>query len=90
VLRVNALEDNLILFEFVNSRRFERQSVSKAIKAGQWYRLRVVIDGRRIAGYLDDELLIEHAAARSAAGYVGLWTKADSVTSFKGLHSKKN
>ena len=85
VLRVNALEDNLILFEFVNSRRFERQSVAKTIKAGQWHRLRVAVDGSHIAGYLDDQLLIELTADRSAAGYVGLWTKADSVTSFKGL-----
>jgi pyruvate,water dikinase len=85
VLRVNALEDNLILFEFVNSRRFERQSVARTIKTGQWHRLRVVVDGSRIAGFLNDELLIEHTAARSAAGHVGLWTKADSVTSFKDL-----
>jgi pyruvate,water dikinase len=33
VLRVTALEVNLILFEFVNSRRFERQSVARTIKA---------------------------------------------------------
>jgi pyruvate, water dikinase len=56
VLRVNALEDNLILFEFVNSRRFERHSVARTIKAGQWHRLRVVVDGSRIAGFLNDEL----------------------------------
>ena len=85
VLRVNALEDNLILFEFVNNRRFERQSVARTIKADQWHRLRVAVDGSRIAGYVDDQLLIEYTADRSAAGYVGLWTKADSVTSFKDL-----
>jgi pyruvate,water dikinase len=85
VFRVNALEDNLILFEFVNNRRFERQSVTRRIPADQWHRLRVLVDGSRIAGCLNDELLLEYTAVRSAAGYVGLWTKADSVTSFKDL-----
>jgi len=40
---------------------------------------------RNIKGYLDDELLIEYTAARSLKGYVGLWTKADSVTFFEDL-----
>ena len=75
-----------VLFEFVNNRRFERQSVARTIKADQWRRLQVAVDGSRIAGYVDDQLLIEYTADRSAAGYVGLWTKADSVTLFKDLH----
>ena len=38
-----------------------------------------------LKGYLGDELLIEYTTERPLAGYVGLWTKADSVTYFHAL-----
>jgi len=84
-LRINALEDNFNLFEFVNDRRFERAAVTRKIETDRWYTIKVVVSGRNIKGYLDDELLIEYTAARSLKGYVGLWTKADSVTFFEDL-----
>ena len=85
VWRLNALEDNVILFEFVNNKRLKRASVDKPIDSGQWYDLRVEIQGPEIKGYLDDELLLEYTADKPVSGYVGLWTKADSVTYFQGL-----
>lgn len=86
VLRLNALENNLILFEFVNAKRLQRASVKRPINSDRWYRLRVEVEGRAIKGYLDDELCLEHQTSAPAAGFVGLWTKADSVTSFRELH----
>ena len=85
VLRLNALEDNLILFEFVNNRRFTRASAPKKIEAGNWYRITVEVSDRTIKGYLDDELLIEYTAEWPLNGHVGMWTKADSVTFFDEL-----
>ena len=85
VLRINALEDNVILFEYVNSRRLTRATVPKEIKKDQWYLLAVEFSGHTLKGYLDDELLIEYTAERPLRGYVGLWTKADSVTYFDEL-----
>ena len=85
VLRVNALEDNVILFEYVNNRRLTRVTVPKEIKKDQWYLLAVEFSGNTLKGYLDDELLIEYTAERPLRGYVGLWTKADSVTYFDAL-----
>ena len=82
VLRLNALEDNFTLFETVNNRRFQRASVSKKIQTGRWYGIRVETSGSSLKGYLDDELLIEYTAERPLKGYVGMWTKADSVTYF--------
>ncbi len=82
VLRINGLENNLILFEYVNNRRFARQAVPVEITANRWYTIRVEISGNRIQGCVDGELLIEHAAQWPVHGYVGLWTKADSVTGF--------
>jgi hypothetical protein len=51
----------------------------------QWYLMKVEISGNTLKGYLDDELLMEYTAERPLAGYVGLWTKADSVTYFDEL-----
>ena len=83
VFRLNSLEDNLILFEYVNSRRVERKSVARTLKAGQWYQLKIDVTNRSLTAYIDAEPAMTYEADRSLAGYVGLWTKADSVTWFK-------
>jgi len=85
VFRLNALEDNVALFEFINSKRVQRVSVRKKIEADRWYRLQVEIKGATIRGILDDELVLEYEAESILQGYVGLWTKADSVTAFQNL-----
>ena len=90
VLRINALEDNFNLFEFINDRRFQRASVHRKIETAEWYRIKVEISGQTLKGYLDNELLIEYTAERSLNGYVGIWTKADSVTHFDALSIKEN
>ena len=90
VLRINALEDNFNLFEFINDRRFQRASVNRKIETAGWYRIRAEISGQTLKGYLDDELLIEYTAERPLNGYVGIWTKADSVTCFDALTIEEN
>jgi pyruvate,water dikinase len=85
VFRVNALEDNAILFEFKNGKRLERLSIDTPVRAGQWYRMRVETAGCRIRAFLEDQQVMEYEAERNLDGYVGLWTKADSVTLFKEL-----
>jgi pyruvate,water dikinase len=85
VLRINALEDNFNLFEFINDKRFQRATVHRKIKISEWYRIKAEIYGQTLKGYLDDELLIEYTAERPLNGYVGIWTKADSVTYFDAL-----
>jgi hypothetical protein len=85
VLRINALENNLVLFEHADGERHQRLTVDRAIEAERWYRLTLSLSGRTVRGSLDGELLVEHEAARPLGGYVGLWTKADSVTHFRRL-----
>ena len=85
VLRINALENNLILFEFINNRRHERATTSVEIETSRWYTLRVEVSGNRIKGYLDGKLLMEHTADWPVHGHIGLWTKADSLTRFRNL-----
>jgi pyruvate,water dikinase len=85
VFRINALEDNAILFEFVNGRRIERARVHEKIASGRWHELRVEVRDRIIRCSLNDRAALEFRADRPVRGYVGLWTKADSVTIFDGL-----
>ena len=85
VFRLNTLEDNVALFEFINSKRVQRVSVRKKIEADRWYRLQVEIKAATIRGILDDELVLEYEAGSILQGYVGLWAKADSVTAFRDL-----
>lgn len=84
-LRINALENNLALFEYVNNRRFERASIRKKVETGKWQSLRVAIKGHSVKGFLNNELMMEYAASKPPEGFVGLWTKADSVTYFDEL-----
>ncbi len=85
VLRTNALEGNIILFEYINGRRIEKSIVRKKIETGKWHNLRVNISGYDIKGHINGDLLMEHDAGRSLRGYIGLWTKADSVTCFENF-----
>ena len=88
VFRVNALEDNAVLFEFKNGKRVERGSIEIPVSLGQWHHLRVETDGQHIKAFINDQQVMEYEAERSLSGYLGLWTKADSVTLFKELAMK--
>jgi len=54
-------------------------------KLGEWHKIRVVAIGPKIQAYLNDSLLLDHEDKTSAGGWIGLWTKADSVTEFADL-----
>jgi len=89
VLRVNALENNLILFDYVNSRRFTRASVSVKIETDLWWGFAWKPRGNQILGYLAGDLMTDTITEWPARGYVGLWAKVDSVTAFKNLTIKE-
>ena len=86
VLRINALEDNAILFEYVNGRRIERAAVTTNVPSGQWQKIAVTVKGKEIRGVLNEAIVLEFIADKKVSGYVGLWTKADSVTFFRDLN----
>lgn len=85
VFRINALEDNIILFEYINNKRFQRALKKWKIRSNRWYRLKVKIQGTTVQGVVDGEPALEYQADREIIGHVGLWTKADSVTAFRAL-----
>lgn len=82
VLRINALEDNVILFEYANGRRLQRALASQEIPSGLWQEVAVRIRGNSVEGFLDGRQVITYESEGRIRGFIGLWTKADSVTLF--------
>ena len=86
LVRANALENNFRLYTIVKGKRSTIASAQVAEpRLGEWHRIRVVAKGPKIQAYLDDSLLLDHEDKTFTAGWVGLWTKADSVTEFADL-----
>jgi hypothetical protein len=91
VVRINALEDNVVLYKTVNGKRSPLQvrgrmigyGVDTKVPNGKWNRLRVEFRGALFTVHYNDEKLFEvEDRTFTAAGAVGVWTKADSVTRF--------
>ena len=86
LVRANALENNFRLYTVVNGKRSTIASATVAEpKLGEWHKIRVVAKGPKIQAYLNDSLLLDHEDKTFTGGWVGLWTKADSVTEFADL-----
>src|SRR5499426_1490943 len=86
LVRANALENNFRLYTIVNGKRSTIASARVAEpKLGEWHSIRVVAKGPKIQAYLDDTLLLDQESKSYADGWIGLWTKADSVTEFADL-----
>jgi hypothetical protein len=94
VVRANALEDNVVLYKTANGVRSPLDLVGKkggygvktAVPANRWHTLRVELAGSRFTVSFNGTALFEVEDGTFAdGGMVGLWTKADSVTSFTGF-----
>ena len=84
--RANALENNFRLYTMRDGQR--RMIASATVtepKLGEWHSIRVVAKRTKVQAYLDDAMLLDHEDRTFTGGYVGLWTKADSVTEFAEL-----
>ena len=94
VVRANALQDNVVLYKAVNGVRSSLDLVGQkggygamtAVSANQWHTLRVEFAGARFnVVFNGNPLFTVEDATFPEAGMVGLWTKADSVTVFRGF-----
>lgn len=83
VARANALENNVSLYYTEKGNRITLKYVDAPVARDRWHTLRVEFLGVHIQVSLDGKRYIElddnHIAG---AGALGIWTKADSVTSF--------
>src|SRR5262249_29571487 len=81
LIRANALENNFRLYTIVNGKRSTIASARvNEPSLGAWHSIRVLAAGPKIQGYLDGTRLLDHDDKTFTDGWVGLWTKADSVT----------
>jgi Domain of Unknown Function (DUF1080) len=86
LVRANALENNFRLYTIVNGKRSTIASARVTEpELGTWHTIRVAATGGKIQAYLDGVRLLDHRDRTFADGWVGLWTKADSVTEFADL-----
>jgi hypothetical protein len=83
IARANALEDNITIYHTIKGRRVAFKNVEHPVKPGVWHTLRVDFQGDHFVVTFDGTQVIEATDdSFKAAGQVGVWTKADSVTLF--------
>ena len=83
VARANALENNVSLYYTTKGRRNTIRYVDAPVPRDAWHTLRVEFAGEHIRVALNGKTYIDVRDGRiTGAGAVGVWTKADSVTSF--------
>ena len=83
VARANALENNVSLYYTQAGRRTTIEYVDAPVARNQWHTLSVALSGTRMRVALDGRTYIDVEDTHiAAAGRVGVWTKADSITLF--------
>jgi len=91
VVRANALEDNVVAYKTVNGTRTPLGIVGRAggygvatpVLEATSHTLSVAFQGSRFTVFFNDQELFQvEDTTYTEEGYVGLWTKADSVTVF--------
>src|SRR5262249_37890733 len=85
LIRANALEDNFRLYYYAGRRYMLATASIMAPALGEWHTIRVLASRDSLRGWLNSRALINHRDGRFAAGRIGLWTKADSITAFDAL-----
>lgn len=87
ITRANALEGNVRLYRVVAGDRIEFASATRPVTAGRWHTLEATARGTALTVRWDGEMVITSTDGTFASGKIGLWTKADSVTSFDDLEA---
>ena len=83
VARFNPLEDNFRIYYIKNEHRKMIATATVKLPFNKWNEMKITQDKNHISGYLNGKLFIEvDDNTLTNAGGVGLWTKADAVTSF--------
>ncbi len=89
IARPNPLENNYRVYKVINGHRKELKSADLDIRTAQWYKLKIEMKGNRIKCYFDGRLVLETTDdSFKDSGKVGLWSKADAVTSFDDMAVK--
>jgi hypothetical protein len=87
ITRANSLEDNVRLYRVVAGSRMQLASANRSVTSGQWHTLEASAIADELVVRWDGEELIRSKDGTYDRGKVGLWTKADSITSFDDLEA---
>ncbi|HLQ47168.1 MAG TPA: family 16 glycoside hydrolase, partial [Planctomycetaceae bacterium] len=86
IARVNPLEDNFRVYKVIGGKRTQLATADVKASAGEWHKLGIVHRGEHIQCSLNGKTLLDATDdAITTAGQIGLWTKADAVTSFDAI-----
>ncbi len=89
IARFNPLENNFRIYYVKNEARKILASARIKLFKGKWHELKIEQNGEHITGYLNGKKLLEvDDSTFTKPGGVGLWTKADAVTSFDNFEVK--
>jgi len=89
IARYNPLENNFRIYFIKNEARKILASARIKLLKGKWQEMEIVQNGKHITGYLNGKKLLEvDDNTFTKPGGVGLWTKADAVTSFDDFEVK--
>jgi len=82
ICRANPLESNFRVYKVVDGNRKQMQSANVEIPANVWHSIKIKNVGDHIQCWYDGKLYLDVKDNTFKSGKVGLWTKADAVTSF--------
>ncbi len=89
VVRFNPLENNFRFYLVQEGKRLLIASADVVLRGG-WHEMRIEQRGDHLLGYLDNQRLLDlHDNRLPHAGGVGLWSKADALSSFDNLLIEK-
>ena len=84
IARYNPLEDNLCFYYVKNGYRRLLNSATVILDKEHWHTMKIVQHNDNYKVYLDSENILQgDDNTFTNAGGVGVWTKADALTSFK-------
>ncbi|MDA1049351.1 MAG: hypothetical protein O3C40_02585 [Planctomycetota bacterium] len=86
VCRHNPLEDNFRIYKVIDGKRTQLASADAKAPAGTWHTIKVTMRKDKIVCSINGDKLDARDDTITAAGKVGLWTKADAVTNFDDFH----
>ena len=91
VIRANPLENNMVAFKMERGDRSVVQWIRNAPAASRkWHTIKVVINGDRVEGYLNNKRYISFKFKKKIEGKIGLWSKADSYVVFDNFTAQSN
>lgn len=90
VARWNPLEDNFRVYSVVGGERLQLATAKVHVDPDSWHTIRIQHIGSRIKCSFDGDMLLDVIDSKlPEAGGVGVWTKADALTSFHNFGYKK-